>query len=254
MKHEIRKVTHYMFMEWARTKEHIDIEYRYVFKLTDLLKDYGYDKYVLGLPTKGLVGFSHFGVRIFSMEYNSELERKSLGKPNYIEKALCIDVHQYDDYWFVLKIWEDYQMPYEERHIYICDQFESVIYCLEKFMEKYPKTHINESIGESDYVKINGYNRSFHEQAARLGGMIQKEYFSTKTLSMIYGLFKTNRITIYEGTTISIGLRYGDISIHSFNDEWFLVGKGDESNSHYDWWKCDQDDQLKMLLLTIKNT
>ena len=45
MKHEIRKVTHYMFMEWARTKEHIDIENRYVFKLTDLLKDYGYETF-----------------------------------------------------------------------------------------------------------------------------------------------------------------------------------------------------------------
>lgn len=94
--------------------------------------------------------------------------------------------------------------------------------------------------------------QSSHEQAARLASMpFEREYISTKTLSMIYELFKTKRITLYEGTKISIGLRDGDISIHSFHDEWFLVSKGNESNSHYDWWKCDQDDQLKMLLLRV---
>ena len=42
-----------------------------------------------------------------------------------------------------------------------------------------------------------------------------------------------------------------DDSIYSFHDEWFLVSKANESNSHYDWWKCDQDDQLKALLKKI---
>jgi subtilase family serine protease len=68
---------------------------------------------------------------------------------------------------------------------------------------------------------------------------------------MIYEMFKTRRITIYAGDHIFIGLNDGDISIYSFHDEWFLVSKGNESNSHYDWWKCDQDDQLKALLKNI---
>ena len=68
---------------------------------------------------------------------------------------------------------------------------------------------------------------------------------------MIYELFKTRRITIYAGDHIFIGLNDGDISIYSFHDEWFLVCKANESNSYFDWWKCDQDDQLKALLRKI---
>jgi hypothetical protein len=112
--------------------------------------------------------------------------------------------------------------------------------------------HINEGIGESQYVKINGYNRSFYGEAARLGGLpIEREYILPRTLIMIYEMFKTRRINIDEGDHIYIGVRDGDINIYSFHDEWFLVSKGNASNSHFDWWKCDQDDQLKSLLKNI---
>jgi hypothetical protein len=112
--------------------------------------------------------------------------------------------------------------------------------------------HINEGIGESEYVKINGYNGYNHIEASRLADMpFEREYILPKTLIMIYELFKTRRITIYAGDHIYIGLRDGDIIIYSFHDEWFLVSKGNSSNSHFDWWKCDQDDQLKALLKKI---
>ena len=93
-------------------------------------------------------------------------------------------------------------------------------------------------------LNLNTWNIS---KAQELSGLFKPTYLSDKYLVFLYDMFKTHRIRLEDNI-----MSMHNISIYFYEDEWFLVSKSNESNSHFDWYKCDQFDQLKSLLIKIK--
>jgi hypothetical protein len=106
-----------------------------------------------------------------------------------------------------------------------------------------------EGFGRDEIIRVD-YHGSFYEKAAEKCGLSKTDYFDSKVIFIIYEIFKDCRINISRHY-ISITRNKSSISITSFEDEWYLVSISNDSNS-VEWFKCDQSDQLKTLLLNIK--
>jgi hypothetical protein len=112
---------------------------------------------------------------------------------------------------------------------------------------KHLKLFENVYASSDEYVKIE-YRWHDIAGASEVAGLSKRDNLTSEVVGKIYELFKNRKITINDGKWINILRNEGSISIYSFFDEWYLVSKGDSSNTFYTWWKCDQDDQLESLL------
>ena len=126
MKYDIKKVSNSDSQKWSNNRTITDIEPRYVNKLNEFFKDYGYENFTSTRP-------AGVNVKYFDMTYGS------FEKISDNLKLLSVEVRQYDDDWFILKFWNNYSGPREKIDVYICDQFDSVIHQLIKCMKFFPK-------------------------------------------------------------------------------------------------------------------
>lgn len=132
MKHSIRKITTNEYFEFEESHEKIIPNPKYFNKIKEFLKEFGYesnDVSILNTDIKSFIDFSH--------NPSDNKVRKKEGKNPLI--TISLQIHEYDDEWFILKFWNNYATQYEKIDIYLCDQFEAVIHQLNQCFELIPK-------------------------------------------------------------------------------------------------------------------
>ena len=139
MKYDIKKVSNSDSHIWLEKKTKVDIESRYVNQLKEFFKEYRYENYAFKRLGRDAIASNSntedVMVTFFDMSYGHFEKTDASNNLKY----LSVEVHQYDDDWFVLKFWNDYGSQREKIDVYICDQFDSVIHQLNECMKFFPK-------------------------------------------------------------------------------------------------------------------
>lgn len=114
MEHDIKNVNRSEWREWLENQINNstfeDIQKNYIDKLSKYISNFELHRYGYKTPTPTRRG------KIF--DYASPDDR------------ISFEVHQFEDEWFALLFWVDYNTEYQQVSYYICDQFDAVIHQL----------------------------------------------------------------------------------------------------------------------------
>ena len=128
MEYDIKKLTVEEAHSWADEHTELNIENKYVNKLETYLSAFGFKPISEGPGGRG-----------------SEMSIKDSDGYKYYfdltssDRYVSFEVRQYEDDWFILSYWENFGKNSELFSIYVCDQFDAVLYQLNICMRDLPK-------------------------------------------------------------------------------------------------------------------
>jgi len=157
MEHDIKNVNTSEWREWIENQINNstfeDIQHKYIDKLSKYISHFDLHRYGYKTPTRQ-------AGKVF--DYTSPDDR------------ISFEVHQFDDEWFALLFWVDYNTDHQQVSYYICDQFEAVIHQLNICMKGQQKLKLN------DPTWNQGLEKDLEEKKRILIKKVSKKILSFK--------------------------------------------------------------------------
>ena len=154
MEHDIKKVSKNDWNEWVDNNTQEVIQKNYIDKLSKYISHFDLHRY--GHRTlSGTNGGSRF-------DYSS------------VQDKISFEVYQFEDEWFGLIFWYEYNTPSQSHEYYICDQFEAVIHQLNICMKGQQKLKLN------DPTWNQGLEKDLEEKKRILIKKVSKKILSFK--------------------------------------------------------------------------
>ena len=137
MEHDIKEISSSDIHTWRSEHTQVDIEKKYVTKLETYLSQWGFKPISKGPGRRG----SEMSIK------STELGEYSKDYFDLTSRKLSLEIRQFDDDWFDLGVWTDFDnedercTSYPPMATFICDQIDAVLYQLNICMKDLPKVN-----------------------------------------------------------------------------------------------------------------